>query len=145
MLIFVDSPSQRFPINFPSSTLQQRCDPNGNFSMVVHGWMENIDTQWVSTMITQLLKHRGGCVFFMDYSIYANVPEYFQLVRYFRFISNVLVRKFRHIGNYDRQLCFGFSFGARLCVDAGLKLGKQTIGRMELCDPAGKLDLKRLN
>jgi hypothetical protein len=103
--------------------------------------MESIDTPWVPTTISQLLKHRGGCVFFMDYSNYANLPEYFQLLRHFKFISTVLSRKLRLIGNYDRQYCFGFSFGSRLCVDAGLKLGKQLIGRMDLCDPAGKLTM----
>lgn len=106
--------------------------------MVVHGWMESIDTPWVQTTIAQLLKHRGGCVVFMDYSRFANVEEYFQLVRHFKFISAALTRKFRSIGNYDRQYCFGFSFGSRLCVDAALRLGRQRLWRMDLCDPAGE-------
>lgn len=105
--------------------------------MIVHGWTEGISTEWVNKTIRQLLTHRGGCVFFMDYSKYANVSDYFNLVSHFEGISAVLTQKFKQIENYDRQYCFGFSFGSRLCVDAGIAIGNQSIARMDICDPAG--------
>lgn len=111
---------------------------NGKFAMIVHGWKEGIDTFWVNTTVEQLLAHRGGCVFFMDYSIYSKVSDYFRLVSNFEGISAVLLKKMRQIGNYDRQYCYGFSFGSRLCVDVGINIGNQSIDRMDLCDPAGK-------
>lgn len=115
----------------------QGCDTNGNFSIVVHGWLEGVSTTWVSDTISNLIKHRGGCIFFMDYSIYANDSNYFNLVAHFEGLSALLTRKFQQIENYDRQFCYGFSFGSRLCVDAGINVGEQTIGRMDLCDLAG--------
>lgn len=73
----------------------------------------------------------------MDYSRYSNVSNYFDLVKHFDGISEILLNKFKQIGNFDRQYCFGFSFGARLCIDAGIKVGNQAINRMDVCDPAG--------
>ena len=105
--------------------------------MIVHGWLEGFEkTNWVNETVEQLLKHRGGCVYFMDYSIYANDWDYFRLVSQFERISAVLTKKFEHIGNFDRQYCFGFSFGARLCVESGFAVGS-VIESMDLCDPAG--------
>lgn len=105
--------------------------------MVVHGWLEGNRTAWVNNTITSFLTYRGGCVFFFDYSFYSNNSNYFALTPYFSNLSAVLLKKFKQIGNYDRQYCYGFSFGARLCVNAGLNLGNQLIARMDLCEPAG--------
>lgn len=77
-------------------------------------------------------------MFFMDYSNFSNVVDYFALVANFDGISAVFLQKFKQIANFDRQYCFGFSFGSRLCIDVGLKLGNQTIARIEVCDPAGE-------
>lgn len=78
----------------------------------------------------------------MDYSFYAIVSKYFALLPHFDKISEVLQKKFLQIENYDRQYSFGFSFGSRLCMNAGKEVAiqtGQTIDRMDLCDPAGKL------
>ena len=106
--------------------------------MIVHGWTEGFVTSWVQPIVSNLLRHRGGCVFFMDYSKYSNVSNYFALTPHFDGISAVLLKKIQQIGNFDRQFFFCFSFGSRLCIDAGLKLGNQSIARMDLCDPAGR-------
>lgn len=105
--------------------------------MIVHGWIEGITTPWLNRTIAQFLLHRGGCVFAVDYSKYANVSNYFSLVTHFEGISALITRKLKQIGSYDRQFCFGFSFGSRLCVDAGINIGNRSIARMDLCDPAG--------
>lgn len=116
--------------------MDQGCDLSGNFSVVVHGWTESINTPWAEQMISHLLEFRGGCLFFMDYSNFSQVPNYFELVRDFEGISAVLVKKFEQIGMYDRQFCFGFSFGSRLCIDAGIAVGG-AIDRIDACEPAG--------
>lgn len=128
-----------FVSTFNTSIADQGCDVDGNFAMIAHGWIEGIITPWVRLVVRNLLKFRGGCVFFMDYSTFANVSNYFSLTYNFNGISDVFLKKFRQIGNYDRQYCFGFSFGSRLCIDVGLRIGNQSIGRMDLCDPAGSL------
>jgi hypothetical protein len=106
--------------------------------MVIHGWLEGIDTPWVNKTVEQLLVHRGGCVFFVDYSKYSKVNDYFALLPHFLGISAVILKKFKQIQNYERQYCYGFSFGSRLCIDVGINIGNQSIERMDLCDPAGK-------
>ena len=110
----------------------------GNFSMVVHGWKESYGTLWVKETIRQLLIHRGGCVFCIDYSKYSKASNYSSLVSNFTGISDVLLKKFKQIKNYERQYCFGFSFGSRFCIEVGINVGHQLIGRMDLCDTAGK-------
>jgi hypothetical protein len=110
---------------------------NENFAIIVHGWLENVNTTWVNKTISSLLQNRGGCVFFMDYSKYSTVWNYFDLVTHFDGLSELLLKKFKQIGSYDRQFCYGFSFGARLCVNAGIDIGQQKIGRMDLCELTG--------
>lgn len=124
---------------FNTSISEQGCDPSGNFSIIVHGWLEGIGTTWAGLTVSNLLKYRGGCVFFMDYSRYANVSRYLALTPHFQGISSVLLKKVKQIGNYDQLYVFGFSFGSRLAIDVGLKLGNQSISRMDICDPAGEM------
>lgn len=81
--------------------------------------------------------HRGGCVIFMDYSNFSIVADYFVLTPHFHGIAEILLRKIKQIGNYDRLFLFGFSFGSRLCFEAGARLGNQRIERIDACDPAG--------
>lgn len=137
-IIFPSSknPTQ-FVSTFKNSIAEQGCFINGNFAMIAHGWSEGLSTPWVEITVRNLLKYRGGCVFFMDYSKFANVSNYYTLTPHFAGISAVFLKKFRQIGNFIRQYCFGFSFGSRLCIDVGLKIGYQMIDRMDLCDPAG--------
>lgn len=106
--------------------------------MIVHGWTEELATPWVKLIASNLMRHRGGCVYCMDYSAYSKVANYGTLVSQFANISAVLLKKLRQIGNYDRQFVFAFSFGSRVAVDVALKVGNQAISRMDLCDPAGK-------
>ena len=105
--------------------------------MIVHGWNGGTSSSWVVKSVKQLLTHRGGCVFIMDYSKYSKVADYFKLVSNFAGISDVLLKKFKQIGNYERQYCYGFSFGSRFCIEAGINVGNQSIGRMDLCDTVG--------
>lgn len=88
--------------------------------------------------ITNLTRIRGGCVLFMDYSSYSIVPNYFQLTPYFQPLADILHRKIVQINSHDRLFLFGFSFGSRLCFEAGARLGlPPKIARIDACDPAG--------
>lgn len=124
--------------SFYRSLSEEGCEGNRNSAIVVHGWFENFrTTPWINETVKQLVRHRGGCVYVMDYSTYAEDVIYFRLVARFDKISSLLTRKFAQIGNYEQLYCFGFSFGSRLCIDASISLGDQMIGHMDLCEPVG--------
>jgi hypothetical protein len=121
------------------SSVTDGCDPSGKFAIIAHGWREGLQTAWVPYLVKNLLDYRGGCVYLFDFNFYANNADYFALTPHFNGIAAVLEKKMRNIGKYDQQYCFGFSFGSRLCIEAGKKIGYQLIDRMDLCDPAGNL------
>jgi hypothetical protein len=87
--------------------------------------------------VKNLLFYRGGCVIFMDYSNFSTVSDYFNLTPRFDEIAGVLLRKIKQIKSYDRLFLYGFSFGSRLCFEAGAQLGYPLIDRIDACDPAG--------
>ncbi|KAJ6649523.1 hypothetical protein Bhyg_04759 [Pseudolycoriella hygida] len=118
-----------------NSLIRSKCNVNGLFTIIVHAEGENRDTPWVYAMIKKFLHYRGGCVFLMDYGYYAKSNS-LVLHSHFDGIVEVLKRKMQQIGAYNRQLCFGSGFGARLCVAAGKAIGNSVIDRMELCDPS---------
>lgn len=124
---------------FDQNLTTHGCDASGNFAIVVHGWSENINTPWVADTIGKLVEHRGGCVFFFDYSKFSMVGDYFKLVPHFYRIAEVLLKKVIQIGNYDKLFMYGFSFGSRLCFEVGAQLGHQIIDRIDACEPAGKV------
>lgn len=114
------------------------CDPHGKFAFVIHGWTESIETLWVMDTVRNLTHYRGGCVIFMDYSRYAMDPNYFGLVSHFQFLAHLLARKVKQVAmDLNSVFMFGFSFGARLCFEAGGKIGYQLIDHIQVCDPAG--------
>lgn len=90
--------------------------------------------------VKNLLVHRGGCVIFMDYSKFSIVSDYFNLTPLFDEIAGVLLRKIKQIRSYDRLFLYGFSFGSRLCFEAGARLGYPLIDRIDACDPAGEFN-----
>lgn len=82
---------------------------------------------------------------FMDYSNFSSVTDYFNLTPRFEDIAGVLAKKIRQIRSYDRLFLFGFSFGSRLCFEAGAQLGYPQIDRIDACDPAGNFDKILMN
>lgn len=89
-------------------------------------------------MVESFLNLRGNCVFFMDYSEYSSEP-YIELLPYFNEISAVLSQKLVEIQSPGKTVLFGFSFGARLAINAAMKsttkIGK--VDKIYACDPAG--------
>jgi Lipase len=125
-------------VTLTSTPTEDGCSQDGNFSVIVHGWMDGLRSDWVSYTVKNLLKHRGGCVYFFDYNHYAKTSNYFYLMPHFKGIADVIEKKMRAIGNYDRQYMFGFSFGSRLSIEVGKRIGAGVIDRMDICDPAGE-------
>lgn len=119
--------ASRFVSTFNSTIAAQGCDQSQNITLIAHGWMEGVTTPWVANMVSNFLIHRGGCLFFMDYSKFANVTDYFTLTPHFVGITAVLTKKMQQIGNYNRQLCFGFSFGSRVCIGAGKTIARTNV------------------
>lgn len=124
-----------FVSTFDNSLIDQGCDVNGKFAIVTHGWMESINTPWTSDLISNLLNYRGGCVIFMDYYKFAKAEKFFKLLRKFTKISAVLLKKLRQLNesgvNDDDLFMYGFSFGARLVIDAGVNYGINRIKQID--------------
>ena len=70
----------------------------------------------------------------MDYYNYSKAPNYFVLVKNFPGISAVLLKKVNQLlgegFSGDKGFIFGFSFGAHLAFDVGVK----TDGQIERID-----------
>jgi hypothetical protein len=114
------------------------CESSGKFAFVIHGWDEDVDSLWVTDTIRNLTYHRGGCVIFMDYRRFSMNPDYFLLTTHFYRLAELLARKIRQVTTrYENVFLYGFSFGARLCFEAGVRIGYQKIDSIHGCDPPG--------
>jgi Lipase len=111
------------------------CDPYGKFAIVIHGWKESCEADWIKELMKNLKTFRGGCIICMDYSTFSQ-SRYTVLVRRYRKILNVLriklvqlqLEKFLPINGY----MFGFSFGAHLAVNAAIRgFGVQKLGELD--------------
>ena len=94
--------------------------------MIVHGWLESPNhTIWIPDLIGNLTKYRGGCILVMDYHNYSKSPDYFTMYNQFDKIANVLYKKLFQILSEgflpENGYMFGFSFGAHLVYDVGIK------------------------
>lgn len=111
------------------------CHTEGKVAIVVHGWKESIETEWVSDLIGNLLEYRGGCILFMDYSNHSMVQEYFDLVGKFYPLSTVLLEKLLELEtqgfNPDNLFMYGFSFGGQLVIYTGALYGDQKIAQID--------------
>lgn len=134
---------------FVDDKLGDVCDVNGKFAFVVHGYNGGYST-WLDTITKKLLQYRGGCVILMDFKLYSDLPNlslfqsYYPLVANFSKISNVLTKKLRNLEvegfNPDNVFMFGFSYGARLVIDAAANFGIQKIKEID-----GKIDIITLH
>jgi hypothetical protein len=138
------SPTARFTSLLSNNGMDDGCDVAGNFAFVLHDLRESVDTAWVPITVRSLLQHRKGCVYVMDYSHFANVTSISSLTPHFDGIAAVLTTKLQNVGNFDREYIFGHGFGSRLAVEAGMRVGHNSIDRMDLCDPTGEFDVEVL-
>ncbi|XP_052873365.1 pancreatic lipase-related protein 2-like [Anopheles cruzii] len=117
------------------------CNPSDPFAVIVHGWKESCQTEWLLDMVSNLSLVRGGCVYCMDYNNFSRHDDYFGMVRQFLPIGMVLVEKLHQLEDFgydfDRGHMFGFSFGARLSLESLRKFGPGKMGSLDVCEPAG--------
>ena len=118
-----------------------KCDPDGKFAMVVHGWKENCyDEPWILELFENLKEFRGGCIICMDYYKYSRLG-YGGLAPKFDSIATVLTKKLKLLHDegmkYENLFMWGFSFGGQLIVEAGRRIGNQSIDSIDTCDMAG--------
>lgn len=81
------------------------------------------------------LKHRGGCVIFVDYQKCISMWNYVAALFKWKSVIPVVLQKLKDMeaegiapGNI---LIYGFSLGARIAIEAALKFGK---GKLEALD-----------
>lgn len=132
------------------------CQPGEDYAIIIHGWQESCDTEWVSllasstqftaslTPLTSLIFHplnlkdltayRGGCIICMDYNKYSRMA-YMQLYGNFDSIAEVLAGKLRQMERLgfspDQAFLFGFSYGGRLAVEAAQRFGPKRINQID--------------
>lgn len=121
--------------NFNESLPEIGCNSSEKVAIIVHGWLESIETEWVPDLINNLMQYRGGCIIFMDYSNHSIIDDYFLLVRKFDIISSVLLKKLAQLNaqGFDEKEMFlyGFSFGAQLVINAGILFGENRIAEID--------------
>ena len=124
-----------FNSTFDQSLSGRGCDKNDKIAFVVHGWREDINASWVTDLIRNLTIYRGGCIMFVDYSFYAMIPFYRIFYNHFPYISNVILNKLKQLEeegfNPNNMYMFGYSFGARLVIDAAAEFGHQRINQID--------------
>ncbi|KAG5674186.1 hypothetical protein PVAND_004169 [Polypedilum vanderplanki] len=125
----------QFISTFDDNLTDLGCHAKEKVAIIVHGWIESIDTPWVPELIANLREFRGGCIIFMM------VNDYFILVQKFNPISIILLKKLRQLEEQgfdeNEMFLFGFSFGAQLVIQAGMLFGNNRIAEIDACDPAG--------
>lgn len=111
------------------------CDPSEKLAFLTHGYRESINSKWVTDLVMNLQKYRGGCIIFMDYSNYSTISIYTLLVEKFYQILAVMMKKLRQLEaqgfDFGKMYMFGFSYGAQLVLRAGVLLG---VGRVAEID-----------
>ena len=127
------------------------CSPFEKWAIVVHGWTETVRSYWVTDLMENLQKYRGGCTVFMDYSYFSSTlhrDDYFKLQRKYPQIADMLLQKLKMMEEegFDpkKGFMFGFSLGARIVIEAARNFGEKKIKEIDVCDAAGpgKIQIK---
>lgn len=111
------------------------CYSSDPFAIIVHGWKESCQTEWLVDMISNLSNVRAGCIYCMNYNNFSRHDDYFGLVRQFLPISEVLVEKLQQLENFgydfDEGYMFGFSYGAHLALDSLRRFGPGKLAALD--------------
>lgn len=98
--------------------------------MFAHGWKDE-NSPWMPIFVQNLFKYRGGCMIRIDYSAGVSSDDYFLTLKQFDPISAVITRRLVDMENDgispDDIYLYGFSFGARLVIDACINFGPRKI------------------
>lgn len=121
-----------------TTQLVENCPPSGNWTFIIHGWMQNRHFLWIQKATRNFLHERGGCVFVVDYSYYC-VGAYLNRPELFDGIQQTITQKYdllERMGYHaDNGFVFGFSYGAILALESAYKFGPRKIKRVDTCDP----------
>uniref|UniRef100_T1GNU6 Lipase domain-containing protein n=1 Tax=Megaselia scalaris TaxID=36166 RepID=T1GNU6_MEGSC len=112
------------------------------FAIIVHGWRQTCEEKYILKLTRNLENFRGGCIICMNYGV-AAATKYFGLVRNVDILVEMLLEKLQELEYLGFKpangYMYGFSYGARLVVWAGILFGHQRIGEIDVCDMAGPL------
>ncbi|XP_062560039.1 pancreatic triacylglycerol lipase-like [Armigeres subalbatus] len=116
------------------------CNPNDSFALVIHGWRDGPQKDWVIDVLSNLTVHRGGCIMYMSYGNETTDVNYFRdLYPKFDLLVNSLTQYLQRLEalgfDPDDGFIYGFSFGANIALEAGRRFGLQRIGRIDVCEP----------
>uniref|UniRef100_A0A1B0DPG4 Lipase domain-containing protein n=1 Tax=Phlebotomus papatasi TaxID=29031 RepID=A0A1B0DPG4_PHLPP len=129
--------------NHESRFLLRDLHRNQKYAIIVPGWRETCELEWVFDLVRNLISHRGGTILCMDYTIYS-AESYFRLVRHFDAIAEVLTRKLCDLELIGLPpavgFLFGFSYGGQLVSEAGRRVGP---GRIKEIDSRFPIPLRR--
>jgi len=139
-----------------SPGLAQKLDQAGFFAQnrqvvfIVHGFLNNEKTTWLSPMKDEILKADDSTVIIVDWKYGADVPEYATAASNTQTTAAAIASFAQAVANLDKfasdstQLylyCIGHSLGAQVCGQAGRKAkspaGQQLFNRVTGLDPAG--------
>ncbi|XP_063698182.1 uncharacterized protein LOC134829116 [Culicoides brevitarsis] len=130
---------ETFKSNFCNNcTLKKECPPSENLTLIVTD--PNYD--FAQDLINAFHTARGGCVMWMDFSIYKPPGKlaYGELFAHYEGINAVLLRKLKQLEEIGYDLAnlfvYGYSFGSYQAITAGYRLGSKKIGRIDACDPS---------
>ena len=131
-VVYNDGKSQISTFN--ESISEQGCNLEGNFSFVTHGWLGS-NSPWIPDLISNLSYQRNGCIIFMNYSYFGDRENYFEVVSFFRPISELVTRKLKQLrdegASSDKMFMFGFSLGGRIVIEAAIDFGKRLINQID--------------
>lgn len=100
---------------------------------MTHGWDDS--KTWVPLTIEMLLKYRGGCVIFLNYSSCVDDDNYILTLNRWPSVSAVVTKKLISMEKEgilpENIFMYGFSLGARIVIDAAINFGKQKIGLID--------------
>lgn len=120
--------------NAESRFLLRDLHRNQKYAIIVPGWRETCEQDWVFDLIRNLIYHRGGTIICMDYIVYSG-EAYFRLVRHFDAIADVLTVKLCDLELIGLPpsvaFMFGFSYGGQLVSEAGRRIGPGRIKEID--------------
>jgi len=156
--VYTRSNSVYFPLSHTddSAELAQQLDEVGIFAQnrqvvfIVHGYLNNANTTWLSPMKDEILKADDSTVIIVDWRNGADVPKYATAASNTQTTAAAIASFAQAVANLDRfasdptQLylyCIGHSLGAQVCGQAGRNAkstaGQQLFNRVTGLDPAG--------
>lgn len=155
--VYTRSNSTQFTLSDTNNSpwIAQKLDQEGFFAQnrqvvfIVHGYLNNAKTTWLSPMKDEILKADDSTVIIVDWKCGADFPEYAIAASNTQTTAAAVASFAQAVANLEKfasdptQLylyCIGHSLGAQVCGQAGRKAkssaGQQLFNRVTGLDPA---------